>query len=154
MVIPKWLFEKPIENENKKIYNPKTLKQIARDNVKLEDRQLIKELAKKMNNPYFFTDKVVQVGFNITLESHHINHADSKLTIKTNSPEFRIEVRYNNKIVKELSVIYAELLNQYKFKYQTVFAARFDKEDEDNQVLEETELLINFNINQSNRNRS
>ena len=31
--------------------------------------------------------------------------------------------------------------------YQTVFSARFDKQDEDNQVLDETELLINLNIN-------
>ena len=49
--------------------------------------------------------------------------------------------------MKELVVIYARLLNQYKFKYQTVFSARFDKQDEDNQVLDETELFINLNIN-------
>ena len=49
--------------------------------------------------------------------------------------------------MKELSVIYARLMNQYKFKYQTVFSARFDKQNEDNQVLNETELFINLNIN-------
>ena len=49
--------------------------------------------------------------------------------------------------MKELSVIYARLINQYKFKYQTVFYARFDKQDEDNQVLDETELFINLYIN-------
>ena len=38
-------------------------------------------------------------------------------------------------------------MNQYKFRYQTVFSARFDKQDEDNQILEETELFINLNIN-------
>ena len=48
--------------------------------------------------------------------------------------------------MKEISVIYARLINQYKFKYQTVFAARFDKQNEDNQVLNETELIINLNI--------
>ena len=58
-----------------------------------------------------------------------------------------IEVRYINKIIKELSVIYARLKSQYKFKYQTLFSARFDKQDEDNQVLDETELFINLNIN-------
>ena len=46
-----------------------------------------------------------------------------------------------------LSVIYARLINQYKFKYQIVFSARFVKQDEDNQVLDETELFINININ-------
>ena len=47
---------------------------------------------------------------------------------------------------KELSVFYANLINQYKIKYQTVFSARFDKQDEDNQVLDETELFINLII--------
>ena len=51
--------------------------------------------------------------------------------------------------MKELSVIYAGLINQYKFKYQTVFSARFDKQDEDNQILDETELFIYLNINQN-----
>ena len=49
--------------------------------------------------------------------------------------------------MKELSVINAKLINQYKFKYQTVFSARFDKQDENDQVLDETELYINLNIN-------
>ena len=87
------------------------------------------------------------VGFKINLDSHHINHANSKLTIIPYHPEFGIEVRYINKIMKELSVIYARLINQYKFKYQTVFSARFDKQDENDQLLDETELFINLNIN-------
>ena len=47
-----------------------------------------------------------------------------------------------------MSVVYARLINQFKFKYQTVFSARFDKQDEDNQALDETELFINLDINQ------
>ena len=62
-----------------------------------------------------------------------------------NHSEF--EARYINQIMKELSIIYARLINQYKFRYQTVFSARFDKQDEDDQVLDETELFINLNIN-------
>ena len=38
-------------------------------------------------------------------------------------------------------------MNQYKFKYQIVFSARFDKQNEDGQVLDETELFFNLNIN-------
>ena len=49
--------------------------------------------------------------------------------------------------MKELSIIYARLINQYKFRYQTVFSAIFDKQDEDNQVLDETERFINLHIN-------
>ena len=131
----------------KKIYNPKSSTQIARDNIRLDDKQLNKELAKKMLNPYYFTDGALRVEFKITLDSHHINHANSKLTITPNYAEFGIEVRYINKVIKELSVIYARFTNQYKFRYQTVFSARFDKQDENNQVLDETELFINLNIN-------
>ena len=100
-----------------------------------------------MINPYCFTDRNLKIGFNITMENHHINHANSKLVVKPNYPEFGIEFRYINKVMKELSIIYARLLNQYKFKHQTVFSARFDKQGEDNQVLDETELFINSNIN-------
>ena len=65
-----------------------------------------------MINPCYFTDRKLKIGFNITLESHHNNHANSKLTITPNYPEFGIEVPYINKIVKELSVIYDRLINQ------------------------------------------
>ena len=147
MIIPEWLFQEPVENKIKKIYNPISLKQLARNKIKLDDKQLNEELAKKMINPYYFTDRALRVGFNINLDSHHINHANSKLTIIPNYPEFGIEIHYINEIIKELSVIYAGLLNQYKFRYQTVFSAGFDKQDENKQVLDETDLFINLNIN-------
>ena len=147
MIIPERLFQEPVENKIKKIYNPRSLRQIARDNIKLDDKRLNRELARKMINPYYFTDRNLQVRFKINLDSHNLHHDNSKLTIIPNYPEFGIEVRYINKIMKELSVIYARLINQYKFKYQTVFSARFDKQNEDNQVLDETELFINLNIN-------
>ena len=35
-----------------------------------------------------------------------------------------------------MATIYARLINQYKFRYQTKISARFDKQDEDNQVLD------------------
>ena len=147
MILSEWLFQEPIENKIKKLYNPKPLRQIARDNVKLDDKELNKELAEKMLNPYYFTDRNLNLEFKVNLDSHHISHANSKLTITPNYPEFGIQVRYINKIIKEISFICARLINQYKFKYQTVFSARFDKQDEDNQVLDETELFINLKIN-------
>ena len=147
MIVPQWLFEEPIENKNKKIYNPKSLKQLARQNFNLDDKNLNKDLANRMLNSYYFTDNAIQVGFNIKLDNHHINHASSKLTINPNYPEFGIETRYINKIIKEMATIYARLINQYEFKYQTVFSARFDKQDKDNQLLDETELFVHLNIN-------
>ena len=80
-IIPEWLFLEPVENKNNKKCNPKSLKQLARDNIRLDDKQLNKELAKKMINPYYFTDRNLKVGFKIDLDSHHINHTNSKLTI-------------------------------------------------------------------------
>ena len=100
-----------------------------------------------MPNPNYFTDRALQVSFNISLDSHHINHAISKVIVRPNYSEFGNEVRFINKIMRELSVVYARVLNQYKFKCQTVFSARFDKQDENNQVLDETEIFINLIIN-------
>ena len=66
-------------------------------------------------------------------------HDNSKLNIEPNYSELGNEVRYINKIIKELAVIYARLINQYKFKYQTVFSTTFVKQDEANQILDEAE---------------
>ena len=88
MIIPEWLFHEPIENKNKKNYNPKPSKELARDNIKLDAKQLNEELATKMINPYYFTDRNLKVGFKIILDSHHIIHANSKLIITPNYPDF------------------------------------------------------------------
>ena len=52
--------------------------------------------------PYYFTDRNLRVGFKINLDSHHINHANSKLTIIPNYPEFGIEVCYVKKNHKRI----------------------------------------------------
>ena len=99
-------------------------------------------LAKKIINQYYFTDRAIQVGFNISLDIHHISHSNYKLSIQPIFPEFAIEPQYIKEILIELSVIYARLIIQYKFKYQTVFSAKFDEHDENNHVLDATELFI------------
>ena len=82
----------------------------------------------------------MKVGFKINLDSHHINLANSKLNIIPNYPEIGIEVRFIIIILKELPVIYARIINHFIFKHQTVFSARFVEQDEDNQVVDETEF--------------
>ena len=57
-----------------------------------------------MLKPYYFTDRSLKVGFKINLDCHN-NHANSKLTITPIFPEFGIETRYIDKIMKELSVL-------------------------------------------------
>ena len=146
MIIPEWFLKEektPIKKKIQKVYNPKTLKQLAREKIKLDD----KELAKIMINPYYFIDKNLKIGFKIILESHNFSHANSILSIIPKFPEYGIEFRYINKIVKELSVIYARLINQYKFKYHKLFSASFYKINEEDQRDNHTELYINLKIN-------
>ena len=145
-IIPEWFFKEersPIKKKIQKVYNPKTLKQIAREKIELDD----KELAKMVNNPYYFLDENLKNGFKINLESHNISHANSILTITPKLPEFGIEKRYINIIMKKLAVIYARLINQYKFKYHTFFSASFYKINEEDLRNNEIELYMNLKIN-------
>ena len=119
------------------------MKQLAREKIKLDD----KELAEIMINPYYFIDKNLKIGFKINLESHNFSHANSILNITPSFPEFGIEFRYINKIVKELSVFYARLINQFKFLYHTLFSASFYKINEEGRRNNEIELYINLKIN-------
>ena len=64
----------------------------------IDDKQLNKELARKMINPYYFTESAIKVGFNFSLESHHIYHANSKIIIKPSYPEFGVELHYIKKL--------------------------------------------------------
>ena len=146
MVIPDWFFKEEkssIMKKIQKVFNPKTLIQLAREKIKLDD----KELAKLMINPYYFIDKKLKIGFKINLESHNISHANSILTILPLYPEYGIEFRYINKVVKELSVIYSRLLNQYKFKYHALFSASFYKINEEDQRYNHIDLYMNLKIN-------
>ena len=65
-----------------------------------------------MINSYYFTDRNLKEGVKINLDSHQYSHANSKLTITPYYPEFGIEVRYFNKIIENLSVIYSRIKNQ------------------------------------------
>ena len=74
------------------------MKQTARKNIKINDRELDKkldkELTEKMINPYYFTDKILKIGFKINLESQNINHVNSLLNIEHNFPHIGIQTRY------------------------------------------------------------
>ena len=47
----------------------------------MNHEQLDEELAKKMINPYYFTDEKLKKCFKINLESHNLIHANSILSI-------------------------------------------------------------------------
>ena len=100
-----------------------------------------------MINLYYFTDRTIKVGYTFTLERHQITNANSQLIINPNFPEFGIDFRYIIKILEEIAIIYARLINQYKFNYQTVFSARFDKQDGGDRVLDKIDSFMILNIN-------
>ena len=53
MIIPEWFFEQaPNKKKFKKVCKPKTLKQTTLENIKLNDKGLDEELAKKKFTPY------------------------------------------------------------------------------------------------------
>ena len=59
----------------------------------MNDKELEKELAKKMINPYYFMDYKLKIGFKINLESRTVNHANSLLNVIPNFPDIGIETR-------------------------------------------------------------
>ena len=57
-IIPEWFFQEPIENINEEIFNPNLLKRIAREIIKINDKEWDKGLNKKRFNHIISTMKV------------------------------------------------------------------------------------------------
>ena len=100
-----------------------------------------------MINPYYFINENLKNCFKINLEGHNIYHANFFSTFTPTFLEFGIEFRYIKKIIKDLSVICARLINQYKVKYRTLFSASSYKINEEDQRNIETQFFIHLNIN-------
>ena len=84
-----------------------------------------------MINPYYSTDKALQVGFNTNLDSHLINNTKSDLIIKPKFPDLGIETSYDNEIPREMTTNYARFSKHYKLRKQRLYLAKFHKQDED-----------------------
>ena len=98
------------------------MKQIARENIKIDDKELDEETALKMIDPKNFTDRnLKKKDIKIILESHNIKHASFLLSIIPIFLTFGTETKCINKILKEMANIYARLKNQCKFKYHKFF---------------------------------
>ena len=107
------------------------MREKTRDNIKTDDGQMNYGWDKKMNNQFYFTDRAFQKGFILILDSYHMSHANSKLNTQPILPEFGFERRYINRTLKEMAAFfYAVLISEYVFKYQTVFSARFDQQEQ------------------------
>ena len=140
LILPINFFKENLPSKIQKTNNPKSLKELSRDKIK--------DNPQKMLNPYYFKDKDFYNFLKINLDSHHINHLNSKITISSSSTYHdNIPKDLINRLVKEMATIYAKLISQFKFKYQCTFLAYFDKQDEDGMLLDEVELFINLKMN-------
>ena len=106
---------------------PESLNQLIRNYIRLN-----KKIEQKTKNP----DRKLQIELRIDKDSPCLT-----FIITPNISEYEVQVCYINHIIKQLSNIYVRLINQYIFRYRTVFSAVFDKQNED-----EKELFIDLNI--------
>ena len=111
----------------KQIDCPESLNQLMRNYIRSN-----KKVKQRIKNSYFDNDR----GLRLELK----NDKDSlclTFVITPYESVYEVEVFFINHNIKHLSNIYARLINQYKFRYQTVFLAVFDKQNE---------LFIGLNI--------
>ena len=115
----------------KQINCPESLNQLIRYHIRSN-----KKIEQKIKNPDYDNDRKLQIELRIDKDCPCLT-----FIIKPNVPEYNVELCYINHIIKQLSNNYARLINQYKFRYQTVFLTVFDKQNGD-----EKELFIDLNI--------
>ena len=111
----------------KQIDCPESLNQLMRNYI-----QSNKEVKQRIKNSYYENDRGLQLELKIDKDSPCLT-----FVIKPYESVYEVEVFYINHIIKQLSNIYARLINQNKFRYRTVFLVVFDKQNE---------LLIDLNI--------
>ena len=91
----------------------------------------------------YYLSKRYEYQYEVSLDRHHPNHINSKITIKSKC-NLPIELFELNNIFKEMANIYGGLIDQFKFKHQVAFSAIFDKE-----IQEELEQFLSLEVNQS-----
>ena len=105
---------------------PESLNQLMRNYIRSN-----KKIEQRIKNPDYDNGRKLQIELKI----------DKDYPCLTFFIEGNVELYYINHIIKQLSNIYVRLINQYKFRYQTVFLTVFDKQNGD-----EKELFIDLNI--------
>ena len=67
-----------------KEYIPKLSNKEAKETIRRDNKKLNKEIALGMKILFCFTDRVLNNANDVTLDSHHINHTESKTIKKSN----------------------------------------------------------------------
>ena len=117
---------------------------IDKDNIKETNKN--KNIKRNGKIEDKFTDNILNIAYDITVDSHHKKNLNSQITITSKFDTFGIEMYYIDKIFKEMSHIYAKFINQYKFKYQLSFMLLFYKLEEDGDIRKEAEMPITLNM--------
>ena len=113
---------------------------------KLIDKVDVKETNKNNKIEYKFTDNILNIAYDITVDRHFKKDLNLQITITSKFDALGIEMNYINKIFKEMSHIYAKFINQYKFKYQLSFVVLFNKFEKDGDIRKEAEMSINLKM--------
>ena len=130
---------------------------MSQDNVITPRKNPIKRIVKRNNlisdtkvkNLYYFTDRILKVAHDITIDIRHKNHANSETTTVSKFNIIGFDVIHINKKMEEMANIYATLTNQYNFIYQLSFSAIFNKFEEDGKIISQNELHITLSITQN-----
>ena len=72
----------------------------------------------KYGNRYCFTDRILRIEHDINIDNYHDKHANSVITITSKFHSLGNDKNHVNKIMEEMSQIYAKLIKQYKFNSQ------------------------------------
>ena len=121
----------------------KPRKIIDKDNIKETNKN--KNIKRNDKIEYKFTDIILNIAYDITVDKHHKKNLNSQITITSKFDTFGIEMNFVDKIFREMSHIYAKFINQYKFKYQISFMLLFYKFEEDGDIRKEAEMTVNLN---------
>ena len=116
----------------------KNKKHLEKHNVKPKkviDKEPNKNIKRNNKIKYKFSDNILDIAYDITVDRHHKKDLNSQITITSKFDNlFGIEMYYINDIFKEMAHIYARFVNQYKFKYQLSFMLLFNKFEEDGDI--------------------
>ena len=102
------------------------MKKLARRKINLSKKELEKEIAKRLINPYYLSQRY-EPQYKVKIDQDLLNLINSKITIKSNY-NLLVELYDLKNIFKEMSTINARFINQCQFEHQVVFSAIFDRE--------------------------
>ena len=95
---------------------------------------------------FYFTARIIKIAYDLNIDNNHDKHAKSILTIISKFGNVGIDTNHIYKKMEEMSRVFANLINQYQFKYKVTFLVSFNKYGEYNEITSEIELFFTLSI--------